>query len=839
MESSRVINFPAQMLPNAKKTDKWRRQCVDWAESRSYYRYTPVRKSVMHKKINYDLVNGILHMDDLRHLINPDGSKLKADCPDKIQHYPIMVNKINLLIGEEIKRVFDYRVVVTNPNAISEIERNKADSIRNSFQQWLESSGQQPQQQPQEADMQGMQGMPQQPSAQEQQADAEAQQQLDEISEYYQYEWQDMREIRANCLLKHYSKEQNFAAMFTEGFKDAMTVGEEIYQCEIIGGEPVLTRLNPMKVSVYMSGYSNKIEDADIIVLEDYWNNGKVLDAYWDALTDKDRKYLEDMPFDTGSSGYRKDEVDERWGLINPTFVGEDGIMANDEFQQILGEYTDGNANPFDSAGNVRVIRIYWKSKRKIIRVKSYDELTGEEIINFYPEGHKEDKYRGEEAETFWINEAWEGTKIGTEIYVNIRPCQIQYNTLSNPSRCHFGIVGSVYNFNESKPFSLVDMMKPYNYMYDVVHDRLNRLMARNLGKQMIIDLALVPSGWNLEKVMEFAKLNNIIIRDSFKEGNRGAATGKLAGAMNNATAGVVDMELGQSISADINLLEFINQEMSQVIGISPQREGSIDNRETVGGVERATVQSAHITEWLFNRHDDVRKRVLECFLETAKIAMRGKSKKFEYILPDNSLDIVNIDGDEFAEADYGLCVDGTNKAQMLEQQIETLAQAGLQNQLLDFSTLLKLYSTSSLGEKLRMIERAEKKMKQEQQQAQQQQAQQAQQQQEMIMQQAREQMDFQREMNDANNQTRIQIAEIEARTKYETTQRDDPAQFDAELAEKKREFDIKNELEQQKLRLQESISKANAESQVRINKAKTESQERIAKQRKITSKTK
>jgi len=850
MESSRVISFPAQMLPNARKTKEWRKQCVDWAEARSYYRYSPVRKSVLHKKINYDLMNGKLHMDDLRKLINPDGSKLKADCPDNIQHYPIMKSKINLLIGEEGRRVFDYRVMITNPNAISEIERNKAQSIRESFQQWLDMTGQtqqahQQMPQPTPEEQQAMQQNPQlaqqyeQQTAQMQQEQAEQQQRLDEISEYYQYEWQDMREIRANCFLRHYSKEQNFTLLFNQGFYDALTVGEEIYQCEIVSGEPIMHRLNPMKVSVYMSGYSDKIEDADIIVLEDYWSVGKIHDYFWSALSDKDRKYLEEQPLSFGSnSGYRKDEVDERFGLINPIFVGDEGIAINDEFNQILGTYSDSNSNPFDAAGNVRVLRVYWKSRRKIIKVTSYDEITGEEVINFYPEGHKIDKWKGETEESFWVNEAWEGTKIGTEIYVNIRPCQMQYNTLSNPSRCHFGIVGSIYNFNEDRPFSMVDMMKPYNYMYDIVHDRLNRMMARNMGKLLIVDLALVPEGWSMDKLMHFAKLNNIIVKDSFKEGNRGAATGKIAGGMNNASTGVVDAELGQSIVADINLLNFINNEMSQVVGISPQREGSIENRETVGGVERATIQSSLITDWIFLRHDDVRKRALECFMETGKIAMRGKSKKFEYILPDNSIDVINIEGDEFAECDYGLVVDCNNKAQLLDQQIEGLAQAGLQNQLLDFSTMLKLYNTTSLAEKIRMIEKAEKKMHEQQQQQAQQEQQIAQQQQEMAMQQAKMQMDFQKQMNDANNETRIKVAEIAAQTKYDTTQRDDPMQFEAELEEKKREFDLKQELEKQKLEMQERLDKMKAESDERMKREQTAANERIAKARNYSKNT-
>ena len=89
---------------------------------------------------------------------------------------------------------------------------------------------------------------------------------------------------------------------------------------------------------------------------------------------------------------------------------------------------------------------------------------------------------------------------------------------------------------------------------------------------------------------------------------------------------------------------------MSDVAGISRQREGQISNRETVGGVERATLQSSHITEWLFTIHDNVKKRVLEAFLETAKIAMRGRTKKFPFILPDHSEKIMEIDGEEFAE---------------------------------------------------------------------------------------------------------------------------------------------------------------------------------------------
>lgn len=67
-------------------------------------------------------------MDDMELICNPDGIKA-GFIPDKIQHYAIMNKKLQVLKGEEINRIFDYRVVVTNPNAISEIENNKRDEM--------------------------------------------------------------------------------------------------------------------------------------------------------------------------------------------------------------------------------------------------------------------------------------------------------------------------------------------------------------------------------------------------------------------------------------------------------------------------------------------------------------------------------------------------------------------------------------------------------------------------------------------------------------------------------------------------------------------------------------
>ena len=788
---SEFINLPPQLLPFSRKTNKWRKQIVDWASSRTFFNYSPVRNSVIHKKINYDLLHGKLHMQDLEIVINPENQSA-GFIPDKVQHYPIMNSKINVLRGEESKRVFDFRVIITNPNSISEIENAKKEELFQKLQQLIADTAQ---------------------------SEEEFNQELDKLNDYYTYEWQDFREVRANSLLNHYVKEYNIPYTFNEGFVDAMTVGEEIYQCDIIGGEPTFEKVDPLKIRVFKSGYSNRIEDADMIIIEDYWSPGRIIDTFYDKLDKKDIEHIEKAPFmggqaQTDSMG----NIDERAGFVNNYMIGEEITSSDNFFWDPYGT-VDGISSsllPYDMLGNVRVLRVYWKSRRKIKKVKSYDPETGEEVFNFYPETYVLNKDMGEEEQIFYINEAWEGTKIGEDIYINMGPRVIQYNRLSNPSRCHFGIVGSVYSLNGNKPFTLVDMMKKYNYLYDVVHDRLNKFMAKNWGKILRLDLAKIPKGWNIEKWIYYAKANGLAVEDSFREGNIGAATGKLAGAMNNASSGIIDAEFGNSIQSQIALLEYIKSEMSEVAGISKQREGQISNRETVGGVERATLQSSHITEYLFLQHEDVKKRALECFLETAKIALKGRSKKFQYILADSSTRIMDIDGDEFAESDYGIIVDNGQGAQELSQKLDVLAQAALQNQTLSFSTIMKLYNSSSLAEKQRIVENDERRIQERNAQAQQQQLQMQQQEAQMKQQTELAKMEHEVAMNTENNETKILVAQIAASIKVDENDTDgiqEPMSEEAreKLREQIRQFDARLQLDKDRLEFDKQKAQTDA----------------------------
>ena len=798
--------FPRQNLPYKSKGKAWRKACTDWIANRSYFHYSPVRLSTVNMKINYDLMNGIIHMEDVAKIINPDNLSMSF-IPDKIQHYPIINSKINTLRGEEAARAFNWHAIVTNPNAISKIEENKKQQFFASIQDIVESP---------ELDQ------------------TQAENQVRDTKDYYDYDWQDFRELGANELLRHYMKEQNFKQSFNNGFVDACANNVEAYQCGIYGGEPFMCKLNPMKIRSYRSGYSNRLEDADIIAYEDYWSPGRIFEVFYDELTPEDVKKLTDKYGEfggmspTGAAG----NYNEAYPFYGQEAVFVDGGNEVDWVMDELDTMEGGlgsNLLPYDVAGNIRVVQVWWKSLRKIYSVKSFDPETGEEVLDFYPETYVPDESAGEVATILWINEMWQGTKIGDDIYVGIHPCLVQHNSISNPSRCHSGIVGTIYNINESRPYSLVDMMKPYNYLYDAVHAKLVDLIATNWGKLLELDLALKPKNWEVEKWIYFARKNKTLIKDSFNEGTKGAATGKLAGGLNNASKGYIDADWGQSIQNYIEILQWTKDSMSELVGINRQREGNTYNRETVGGIERAVLQSSYITDWIFQQHDDTKRRVLECFLEYCKAAIRGRSKKFQYIMSDGSRRMMEINGDLFCENDYGIVIDNSIDSQKLESQIETIAQAALQNQF-RFSSILKLYTSASIQEKIRIIEKAEKDMAEQQAQTQQAEQQLAQQQIQAQMQQKQMEIDNKNALAELDAQTKLQVAEINSRAEYmrlgiyaeendeqlvhdkleveREKLRNELTKLDKEIRFKEKELDQKKQIEEKKIQAQKEIAR-------------------------------
>jgi len=675
--------FPRQKIKSSRKGKKWRESHLDWVEDIFLLDDSPVRESLKNRISNFKLYLGKAQKGDYDILLNP--SELQSIfIPDEIQHYPIAKPYLNVLIGEEADRRFEWQAVVTNPTAISRIEEDKSRILKESLAKLIQES---------------------------ELSEDEIAQQFKNKLYYLKYEYQDVREKRANLLLKHFIKELDIKMKFNEGFKNVMIAGEEGYIADIINGNPRVELLDSKKTFVIKSGYSNRYEDADVIVTYDYCAPGKLLDMFYTSLKEKDIKWL-----DTDS---------------NKKFTSHDDTMENDELGiniareemlenmiQMPGEVYGENHNHahseiVDKYGNVRFIRIFWKSMKPLLRVKYYDTL-GNVQYRFEAEFYKHRPLEGEEVEKYWITEWWEGGKIGKDIYTPIKPREIQYNKFSDPGYNHPGIVGQIYNTGNMKVVSYMDTAKPYQLLYDASMHRLQDALSKFFGSLVTVDYASLPEGWDITKWMYFAKKAGIAVKDSFKEGNKGAATGKLAASMMGNTGDVINQALGDFIQQQINILNYVEMQMGRIIGVPPQRLGQIENRETVGGVERAVTQSSFITNEVFKIHDNVKKRVLTLLLETAKIALKNNPTKFQHIGDDHLAQLFEID-DNFLEEEFGIMIDNENDLTKLEQTFEQLAHAAMQNNALKFSDLLKIFTTSSLSEKQRIIEQGEEDMLQRQ----------------------------------------------------------------------------------------------------------------------------
>ena len=692
----RVLSeFPRQKLPISKKNKKWREQCVDALDIGGYFVSEHTRKSVRDKKINMDLYYGKVDKSEVVAVCNPTGLQELNIVPDNLQHYPLISPRVDILLGEEAKRRFDWKVMVTNPTAISMKESRLIEEVRNRVVSLIQNTA-----------------MNQQ----------ELEREMKKLQDYVSYDYQDMVEVVGTKILKHYWNEYQMHDIFNRGFFDGLVMGEEIYYSYVSNGEPILRKLNPLTVHTLRSGYSNKIEDSDIIAIEEYWSLGQVLDHFHDFLSPKDVDRVERWA--SGSKNNAKDPFvsEQPYEPIIGSIVAADGSedFLIDTLQHTLQMNGASIGQPFDYSGNIRVLQVFWRSMRKMLKVRRLDEF-GDWIEELMPENYIIRADEGETAETVYINEWWEGVKLGTDVYPYVRPKMEQYRKLNNPSVCFPGISGIIYSHNGQQAHSLVDRAKNVQYLYDVVHHRLNEALATNHGKLLEMDFASVPKGWDVKQWLTYAKKAKIVVRDSFKENTKGANVGTISGNMARGGHGVIDAEQGAFLQQHIAIMEYLRRQIGEITGITEQRLGNIANRETVGGVERSVAQSSHVTEYWFAQHEQAKIKAMEMFLETAKLALKGKNKKAQYILDDASIEILDLNPEVLLNADLGISLVSSVQSQELKQNIQQLAHAAMQNGAIQLSTLVDIYTDGSIATMRKRIKDGEDSIMQRQEQQQQQ----------------------------------------------------------------------------------------------------------------------
>lgn len=827
-----INQFPLQRLPMSKKTQDWKEACVDYiaGHSQGSSRDGNNRSRKEEMQTYYDLYNSIYSEKDLKYVTNP--FKQQDGFPAMAQDYNIIKPKIDLLLGEETKRPFNFRVVHTSDIATSEIQNKAKQMIVDYIQATIMSKlGPEEQARYQEALQSGEIMTPEQ------------------IQKYISKDYKDIAEITAYHSLNYLKNKLNITHEFFKGWKDALIGGEEIYYVGIVNGEPCLQRINPIYFD-YDSDTSDLefIHEAQWCCYEMIMSLTEVYDRLYDKMSEKQLNELLDMMDDRSKGGVTPE--------VRKTSL---------DYPHIKTHNINGfSSNPFEEADNIHVWHCCWKSLKKIGFVNIINPETG------MPEEYQVDetyKETGNEldVEWKWIIEVWEGYRIGQDLYVGIQPVEYQHISADNPNAQRLPYTGVIYNNTNSRPRSLVSMMKPLQYMYIVLWYRLELAMARDKGKVVTMDITQIPKSMNIDvaKWMHYLSALGVNFVNPYEEGwDIPGREGGKPSQFNQISA--LDLTMANTIDQYINLMDKIESMLSEISGVSKQREGSISSNELVGNVERSVVQSAHITEPWFWVHNQVKKECLTMLLDTAKHAWKDNKTSMQYVLDDATRAFLTLSDDFFYE-DMDIFVEDTTKNQQQIEALKNLMQPAMQNgaSLLDIAEIITMDNVTMIRGKLEEIEQKRMEQQQAMEQAQAEREQQMAQiqneikEEELMLKEA--EMDLKKYEIDSNNATKITVAQLNAYRGAENMDQDmngipDPIEIGKQAIEqqkvnsdiaskqfefnnKKREMEMKREIENKKIELEKQKMKQEMELQKQKDKAAMEREQlkaRTAKQNKV-----
>lgn len=805
-------SFPAQKLPMSKKTQAWKEACVDYVVGAGDSGFGGNGRSRSDEmQTYYDLYNSIYNEKDLKYVTNP--FKQDDGFPAMAQDYNIIKPYVDQLLGEETKRPFNFHPQRTSDIAASELQEKAKEMLMDYIQATIASKL-----------------SPEQAVRYEQALATGEIQTPEAIAKYLQKDYKDIAETEAYHALQFLKRKLNLTHEFYKGWKDALIGGEEIYYIGVINGDPYVERVNPMYFDYEHSLDLEFIDDAAWCRRKMIMSATEIYDRFYDKMSERQLNELLEL-------------IDQRPGAGNNPEIRKTSIDYESIKLHKINSFTD---NPFD-IDHIVVYHCCWKSFKKIGFVTLLNPETGE-VEEFQVDEDYKVIGTEQSVEWDWIIEVWEGYRIGDDMYIGIQPIEYQHISADNPNSQKLPYTGVVYNNTNSKPRSLVSMMKPLQYMYIVVWYRLELALSRDKGKVAVMDITQIPKSMNIDvnKWMHYLSALGVAFINPYDEGwDIPGREGGKPSQFNQLSSW--DLTMSNVIAEYIQLMQKIEDMVAKLTGITPQRQGQIAASELVSNANTAVNMSYHITEPWFWNHNQVKRRVLTMLLNTSKAAWKDSKRYLNYILDDATRAFVQL-SDNFFYEDMDIFVDDSTKNQQYIDQLKQLLQPAMQNgaSLLDIAEIITLDNMSMIKNRLEEIEQKRMEQMQQQQQAEQQAQQQIAEQQnqlkeeELMLKEA--EMDLEKYKVDQDNATKITVAQLNAYRGAENMDQDmngipDPIEIgkqaleqqkinsdiatkQLELNNKRREIEQKREAENKKIQLEKDRMKHETELQRMSDKA-------------------
>jgi len=743
--------FPDQFKTEKEKQDEsWIKNTMDYFSNKAYAEYVKNRDTFVK---NYDLMKGILHMEDFYQEpeVRSFTDVLTADLelPAYVKMYSIITTPVNELVGEISKRPDTFRVKAFDDDSQSEELQFKTDTLQeyiiNQVKQQLTAKA-------------AMQGEEIEPEQLQQMTMEQVKDQLDSYT--------SVAEKWANHVLTCQKAEFNLKEKSEDAFRDLLISARQFYHIyednsklgfNVEVANPKNTWFLSTPDRKYISDPTGRAQGAYAAGTVQVMELSEIIESLPD-LTKEEIDHLRSSLQDYGLINVRESN------LGNPDAVpGQDSVMY-DTFDPLvlqtrmiieseMKENNDGLKDFLGLTNNVSsfgykyvVVRSYWISKRKIGKLIYIDEM-GNEQSTLVDETYKSGTIPTQQSlEWGWINEWYQGTKIGPDIY-HIKP----YKLLN-----YCPIIGTTYEVKNTEARSLVDLMKPFQVLYNVCMNQLYKLLEKEMGKVQLMSLRHIPIPkdgdaqdaldiWEME-----ARNRGVVFIDDSPENLKSPSS------FNQFTA--LDLTRTQEIQSRYTLAQQVKLECWELVGMSKQRMGSVSASESATGTNTAMQQSYSQTEPLFVAHEYVLGQLYQSIIDAALYVESSKPQStLSYITNEGESAFVQVNGSDLKFRDLKVFLTNRPEDTQMFNELRQLSQAIIQNggTLYD---VIELYSTKSQRElkkvfkdlRDRQIAQQDQQM-QLQQQQQEAQQQQAQAQQQFAIQQHEEQMahdDYQKELD-------------------------------------------------------------------------------------------
>jgi hypothetical protein len=710
--------FPDQFKTEKEKQDEsWIKNTMDYFANKAYAEYMKNRDTFVK---NYDLMKGILRMEDFYQEpeVRSFTDMLTADLalPSYVKHYSILTTPVNELVGEISKRPDTYRVKAFDDDSKAEELKFKTETLQNYVISKVKQSV------ALKASMEGEE-------ISDEDLQAITMEQVKEELDNYT----SIAEKWGNRILTCQKADFNLKEKSEDAFRDLCISAREFYHIyednsklgyNIEVANPKNTWFLTTPDRKYISDPTGRAQGAYAAGTVTVMELSEIIESIPD-ITKEEIDHLRSSLQDYGLINVRESNLgnpEVTPGIDSVTYDTFDPAVLQTRMiiESEMKENNDGLKDFLGLTSNVSsfgykyvVVRSYWISKKKIGKLIYIDEL-GNEQSTLVDETYKSGTIPTQQSlEWGWVNQWYQGTKIGPDIY-HVKP----YKLLN-----YCPIIGTTYEVKNTEARSLVDLMKPFQVIYNVCMNQLYKLLEKEVGKVQLMSLRHIPIPkdgdaqdaldiWEME-----ARQRGVVFIDDSPENL------KAPSSFNQFTA--LDLTRTQEIQSRYTLAQQMKIECWELVGMSKQRMGSVAASESATGVNTAIQQSYSQTEPLFIAHEYVMGQLYQAIIDASLYVESAKPQStLSYITSEGESAFVQVNGTDLKFRDLKVFLTNRPEDTQMFNELRQLAQPLMQNggSLYD---VIELYSTKSMRELKKVFKDLRDKqdaMQQAQQQQQQQQ---------------------------------------------------------------------------------------------------------------------